>query len=203
MNSSSRFQPEGRALAAADAERNERGARMAAAQFEEVERTSRAPVAPTGWPSAIAPPLTLSRASSIGRSSSRRSLRTARTCAAKASLISTRSASIDRVAAALLELFHGVHGAEPHPRGIAAGVGVIGKISERRQAEFRGALLAADEQRDCAIGDLRAVAGRDGAKAVEGGPQFREHFERLVVARAVVGGNERRRALLAREIYRA
>ena len=46
----------------------------------------RAPLQPSGWPSAIAPPLTFSRARSIG--SSRRH---ASTCAANASFSSTRS----------------------------------------------------------------------------------------------------------------
>ena len=48
----------------------------------------RAPVMPNGWPSAIAPPLTLSFSSSIPRSRAEGS-----TCAANASLISTRSTS--------------------------------------------------------------------------------------------------------------
>ena len=48
----------------------------------------RAPVMPNGWPSAIAPPLTLSLSSSMPRSRA-----DGTTCAANASLISTRSMS--------------------------------------------------------------------------------------------------------------
>src|SRR5665647_934147 len=48
----------------------------------------RAPVAPNGWPRAIAPPWTLSRSGSMPRSSI-----DASTCTANASLISTRSMS--------------------------------------------------------------------------------------------------------------
>src|SRR4029077_5423120 len=49
---------------------------------------TRAPDAPIGWPSAIAPPLTLTRPVSQPRS-----LLTAQACAAKASLASIRSRS--------------------------------------------------------------------------------------------------------------
>src|SRR5882672_3215302 len=85
---------------------SETSARFARRRFNSFKlvRISLAPVAPTGWPSAIAPPFTFnfSRGTTPGGASRRSILRanfsdsialsTANTCAAKASLISMRSA---------------------------------------------------------------------------------------------------------------
>ena len=55
---------------------------------------SRAPVAPTGWPSAIAPPLTLTFSRSCSKTCAQLS-----TTEANASLISTRSMSLSDIPA--------------------------------------------------------------------------------------------------------
>ena len=72
--------------------------------------TSRAPLAPSGWPSAMAPPFGLTRASSSARPRSRS---TARPCAAKASLSSITSicARLSPVSASTLR----TAGAGPKP----------------------------------------------------------------------------------------
>ena len=72
---------------------------------------SRAPVIPNGWPTAIAPPLTLSRSMSTPRS-----WYDGTTCAANASLISTRSMSpmlIPAWARARLEASTAMHPSRP------------------------------------------------------------------------------------------
>ena len=78
--------------------------------------TRRAPLIPSGWPIAIAPPLTLTRSGS-----SPSSRMTASVCEANASLSSTRSIVVRRsTPGALEQLAHGRHRPDPHHVGIDA-----------------------------------------------------------------------------------
>ena len=125
----------GGAHAAADAQRNHRAVCPAALHLQDREVTRRAPVQPSGWPSAIAPPLTFSRSGSIGSS-----WRHASTCAAKASFSSTRSIW-SSVSPARLSAFRiGGHRADAEEFRRDAGGREGDEASQRRQPERAGAL---------------------------------------------------------------
>ena len=90
---------------------------------------STAPVAPIGWPCAIAPPSTLTM--SAGRPSSRA---TAMATAANASLISKRSTSSELPAGARERHLHGRHRTEAEHAGLDRGDAVGDKPRERLDA---------------------------------------------------------------------
>ena len=120
--------------------------------------TIRAPLAPIGWPSAIAPPLTLTLSQS--KPSSRPS---ASVCAANASLISIRSnASIGSSIRSSRRRTPST-GARKSHFGRDLGLGVADDPGERLQAQPLDGPLARDDRRGGAVGDARRVAGRDRA----------------------------------------
>ena len=98
------------------------------------ETTRRAPLMPSGCPSAMAPPLTLTRSSS--RPSSRQ---TATLCEANASLSSTRSSSLDTDTRAREKAPHGRNGADPHHARVDSR---HGRAGERCRAARRRATAA-------------------------------------------------------------
>ena len=119
------------------------------------ETTSRAPLIPSGWPSAIAPPFTLTRSSS--RPSSRQ---TASDCEANASLSSTRSISSIETPGAGEELAHRGHRADAHHGRVDPGDGRAGEDAERLDPERARLLLARDHERCSAVVDPARVARR-------------------------------------------
>ena len=102
----------------------------------------RAPEAPIGWPMAMAPPLTLTLLVSQPRS-----LLTASACAAKASLASIRSRSLDLPAGLLQRLARGGDRARAHDLRIDAGGGPGGDAGERLQPALLGFLRASSAPR--------------------------------------------------------
>ena len=141
----------------------------------------RAPEAPIGWPNAIAPPFTLTRAESqpISRL-------TASACAAKASLISSKSKSPTCQPAFCRQRREA--GAGPIP--ITAGsTPVQAKLLIRaKTGKPREAAQSASATINAAAPSLmpEAFAGRDRAVFGEGGTQLRERFDRRPVARELV-----------------
>ena len=99
------------ALADADAHRRQRA--LGAASFISIAAVSasRAPDMPSGWPMAIAPPFGLTCSASSGRPSARMQ---ASACAAKASLSSITSKSLDLQAEPLHQLLRRRHRAVAH-----------------------------------------------------------------------------------------
>ena len=120
------------AEAAADAERRQPAPRPAARISCSSVTRIRVPVQPMGWPSAIAPPLTFTRARSIGRSRS-----TASTCGANASFSSTRSKSSSVRPVLREQLAHRRHRADPHDARIDAGRRPADNARERREPAAR------------------------------------------------------------------
>src|ERR1700733_2718950 len=111
--------------------------------------STRAPAAPTGWPIAIAPPLTLTL-----EVSQPRSLLTAQACAAKASLASIKSRSSADPPAFLSARRLG--GIDPGGRpGDDAG--------QRLHAAADGVIGRHQHDRGSAVIDARRIAGRDRA----------------------------------------
>ena len=108
-----------------------RSGRRGGAARARSETTRRAPLMPSGWPSAIAPPLTFTRSSS--RPSSRT---TARLCEAKASFSSTRSISPTSTPARAEQLAHGRDRPDAHHARVDAGDGAA---DEARRAARRRA----------------------------------------------------------------
>ena len=96
--------------------------------------TRRAPLAPSGWPSAIAPPFGLTRASSSARPRSRS---TARPCAAKASLSSITSICVERQAGQLEHLLRRRRRADAHDARRDAGRRHADDARARREAVLR------------------------------------------------------------------
>ena len=142
---------------------------------------SLAPVQPSGWPSAMAPPFTFSRSGSIG--SSRRH---ASTCAANASLSSTRSIWSSARPAMRSDLADCRHRADPEALGLDAGRGVRHEARERPQPERARALGRHHDDGGGAVARLGGVAGGDGPGHVEGRAQPRQRFRRGVAPRALV-----------------
>ncbi len=140
----------------------------------------RAPVAPRGWPRAIAPPQTLTRAGSAPVSRCQ-----ARTTEANASLISIRSiSSRDRPG-----LVQGVRGGRDrggeHQDRVVAARGQVGDPGLGRQAVLVQCAFGRDEQRGGAVGDLAGQRGGDPAAVAQ--RLERGHLvQRGVAARALV-----------------
>ena len=147
------------AHAAADAERGEAflGVALAAISCSSVTRT-RAPEAPIGWPSAIAPPLTLTLPVSQPRS-----LLTAQACAANASLASTRSRSLDLPAGLLERGARRRDRARAHDRRIDAGVRPRHDARKRDLAALGRIARGHQHHRGRAVVDAGGIAGGHGA----------------------------------------
>ena len=144
---------EGVALAAAAAQRGCADAAAAALQLEREVQGDAGPDMPIGWPSAIAPPLTLTLSASMPSS-----LAEARPTAAKASLISTRSRS-----AGVMPSFSQAPGDGACrlllQRRVGAGDHAVrADLGEPGQAELLGLGLAHDDDRGGAVGDLRGAS---------------------------------------------
>jgi hemerythrin-like domain-containing protein len=182
------------ALAHADAHGAQRVAAAGACSWFTAVVASRAPLAPSGWPSAMAPPLGLTRGSSSARPRSRS---TARPCAAKASLSSMTSicASVRPVSSSTLR----VAGAGPMPMTRGATPAVAMPTTRARGVRpWRAARgLAGQQQRAGAVVHAAGIAG--GHRAV--GPHHAlELGQRLQagLARVLVAADLHRVALLLR-----
>ena len=144
--------------------------------------TIRAPDMPTGWPSAIAPPLTLTFSSSTPSSRA-----DAMPTAANASLISKRSMS----ATAMPSFSHGLRdrvGRLQLQRGVGAGDLAGGAdLGEPLEAELLGLGLAHHDDGAGAVGDLRGGAGGDRALLGERRAQLGQRLGGGVAADALVG----------------
>src|SRR5262249_48887401 len=152
--------------------------------------TSRFPDEPTGCPSATAPPLTLVLSQSISpigppvwycacHAADGNTRAHARTCAAKASLISTRPTSFHATPAPgpLARGRHRHGGTEPHALGLGRADGVAAVLPERGVAARPRRRGAHQEHRGAAVRDLRGVARRHRPEAlVEVGLQLRERL---------------------------
>ena len=123
----------------------------------------RAPLMPIGWPSAIAPPLTLTFSGSTPSSR----VETMPT-AAKASLISTRSRSFGSMPSRAHALAIARDGCVCRVRVRPGDDAVRADLGERGQAQLGGLLRAHDDDRAGAVGDLRGRAGGDRAVLGEG-----------------------------------
>ena len=171
------------ALAAAGADRGaRRGRRRGAAARGRGRRRCGAPEAPIGWPSAIAPPLTLTLSSSTP------SIRTELSATeAKASLISQRSTSSGRLADLLQRLLGRVG------RGLGQVGEVVGDLAvaehgrDRLLAVLLGPLLGGDHDRRGAVVDARGVARRVGGVVAADRLQLGEGLEVGVGADRLVG----------------
>ena len=151
---------------------------------------TRVPDMPTGWPRAIAPPLTLTLSSSMPRSSTEAS-----PTAAKASLISKRSIGADVDAGLARSLGDGPRRLG-HERVVGTGHhAVADDLPERGQAELLRLVGRHDDDGAAAVGDLRGVAGRDRAVLVEGRLQGAERLGRGAGPHTLVGVDEQRVAL--------
>ena len=123
---------------------------------------SRAPVAPSGWPSAMAPPQTLtwSRSAPVSRCH-------ASTTLANASLISTRSISADRQPGPLQRVRgRGDRRGQHQDRIVAAGAEVVDPGARRQPCAARAASLD-DQQRRRGVGDLAGQGGGDPAAVAQ------------------------------------
>ena len=138
-------------------------------------RTSRAPDIPIGWPSAIAPPLTLTMSWLTPRSRM-----DWMATAAKASLISIRSRSA-RVRPALSSACRiALAGCECSELSGPGDVAVRPDLGEPGQPELLGLGPAHHHHRAGAVGDRRRAAGRDGAVRRERRPQLGQGLGRGV-----------------------
>ena len=158
---------------------------------------TRAPDMPTGWPSAMAPPLTLTLSSSMPRSSTE-----ARPTAAKASLISKRSMaprSTPALPAALTIAREGWVSSELSGPGHHA---VADDLAQRRDPELLGLGGRHDDDGAAAVGDLRRVPGGDGAVLVEGGLQRAQRLRRRARAHTLVGVHQERVTLALGHLHR-
>src|SRR6266702_1182908 len=134
--------------------------------------STRAPEAPTGWPIAIAPPLTLTL-----EVSQPRSLLTAQACAAKASLASIRSRSPMFQPA----FFSAARDAGLAPRRDAA----------EHLLAFLGGLLGGHQHHHAgAVIDAGRAAGGNRAVLLEGGLQLGHRFDGGAMTRIFVGGHD-------------
>ena len=162
--------------------------------------TMRAPDAPTGWPSAIAPPSTLSLLSSsvpsaAGSPSSVAAELVAGPCAqARDHLRCERFVDLPRVDVGQAESVTrqerrgSVNGAKPHLRRIERRPFAVGDPSLGHEAEALDCALRREHDPRSAVRHLRAVAGRDVAVlAIEEGPELRQVLGRRVLPHAVVG----------------
>ena len=122
----------------------------------------RAPVMPNGWPRAIEPPLTLSLSHAMPRC-----LADGMTCAANASLISTRSMSSIVMPARVERLTAGLDRAEAHDLRVERRDARRHDAGERREAELVRLRVAHHEHRRGAVVERAGVAGGDLAVGAE------------------------------------
>ena len=141
----------------------------------------RAPVMPNGWPSAIAPPWTLSFSHGMPRC-----FADGITCAANASLISTRSMSSIGQAGALQRLAARLDRAETHDLRVEAGHAGRHDPRQRLDAELVRLGVAHHDHRGRAVVQRARVAGGHLAVGTEHRLQLGELLDRRAVARAVV-----------------
>ena len=127
---------------------------------------SRPPLIPSGWPRAIAPPLTLTLAGSRPSSSMHTS-----DWLAKASLSSTRSRSSTADPGPLEGLARRRNRPDPHDRRIDAGDGRRHDPGQWLEPELASPRRFDEEHRRRAVVDPRRVAGGDRPTVAEGGPQ--------------------------------
>ena len=169
------------ALPAADAGRRETASLPRRRSSSRSVSSRRVPVMPSGWPSAIAPPLTLTRSRSSPSSFS-----TARYCAANASLTSIRSisSSVRPVRSSTLRV--GGRRSHAHERGIDADRRPVDETADRSQAVAIDGLARRENQRGAAIDDPAGVAGRHAAVLLERRRQLREHLQRRLRAQVIV-----------------
>ena len=122
--------------------------------------TMREPVMPNGWPIEIEPPLTLSFSGSMPEA-----------VAAVDDLRGERLVQLPHVdvvdlqAVTLQQLGHREHRADAHLVRLAAGDGEAAEDELRPDAEGLGAIHRHHQRRAGAVGELRRVAGGDGALA--------------------------------------
>ena len=140
-----------------------------------------APVQPSGWPSAMAPPLTLTIA---GSSPAARI--TASACAAKASLSSITPMSSSFRPGEREGFGNRHHRTDAHDFRRHAGRGEADEAGLRLQAEFSRFGRGHHERRRGAIAGLRGIARRHRAVRMKDGLQFGQRFERGIGARAFV-----------------
>ena len=143
--------------------------------------TRRAPLIPSGWPMAIAPPFTFTFSGS-----SPSSRMTWRLCEAKASFSSTRSRSPASTPARASTLRTAGTGPMPMTRGSTPATAPGDEAAERLDAELGGPLGAGDDQRGCPVVDAARVARRDGSVRPEGRLEGGELLRRRVRPRVLV-----------------
>ena len=146
---------------------------------------SRAPVEPSGWPSAIAPPFTLTRSGSAPSSCSQ-----APTTDEKASFTSKRSMSL--MLSLLRSRILRVAGIGPVSMITGSTPTVVWSTirARARQAELVRRLARRQQHRRGAVRDLRRVAGGDHAVLLEGRLELGEALRRRAGADALVGRDE-------------
>ena len=140
-----------------------------------------APVQPSGWPSAIAPPLTLTFVRiEVERLHAGERLRGKR-------LVQLDQIDlIERQAGLFQHLADRRHRPDAEQFRRHAGGRIADKAGERREAAFLGQFRGCDDRRRGAVARLRRVARGDGAADVERRLQLRQRFERGVSARTLV-----------------
>ena len=143
---------------------------------------SLAPVHPSGWPSAMAPPLTFRRSGSMA--SSRRH---AMAWAAKASLSSIRSMCSSESPARAQRFPDGRHRTDAHNAPARLRRWQSRRIAPAAAAQRLGPLCRHHDDRGRAIARLRRIPCGDGALDVKGRLQFRQRFGRRVTSGSLVG----------------
>ena len=174
------FEERGLALADANAHRREAVTAAAATELVEERHDEARAGHPSGWPIAMAPPLTLTAAGS--RPSSRI---TATDCDANASFSSTRSSSSRPTPARSSSLWTAGIGRRPSRAGRRP------RLAEPRNVPSGSihrprALGAQDDQCGGAVVDPARVPGGHGALAAERGLQGREFLDARVGSRVLV-----------------
>ena len=146
----------------------------------------RAPVCPKGCPRAIAPPLTFSLSQLMPKC-----FADGMTCAANASLISTRSMSSIVMLARAEDLTAGVYRSQSHDLGIQSRDAAGHDAGQGRDAQFLGLGIAHHDHRSRAVVERAGVPGGDGAAFAEDRLEVREALEGGAGPRPVVLGDDR------------
>ena len=164
-----------------------RSGRRGGAARARSETTSRAPLMPSGWPSAIAPPLTFTRS---GSSPSSRT--TATLCEANASFSSTRSISSIATPVRSSSLRTAGIGPMPITRGSTPAAALPAKRRQRLGAQRRRPLLARDHERGRAVVHAARVARGDAAAGAKRGLERGQPLGGRVRPRVLVAVERRR-----------
>ena len=149
---------------------------------------SRAPEPPSGWPSAIAPPLGFSAFSSDRRRRRRYSASQASGTDAKASLTSNAPISSRRKSAALPHLSGGRHRGGQHDHRVVGGQHGRVDTGQRPEAKLRSPFRGRHQQCCRAVGDLTRIPGGDHAVLGESRTQSRQRFQGAAAAYPLVHG---------------